>query len=75
MSKTIQYSAGRLGDPQDNDPRFNVVDDAIETARRASEIDNVNFPSEEVRAVWRDDTGEILCLVHQGIMYYPRWNI
>lgn len=57
------YSTGDPRNPRDNDPRFGSVEEAITSA--------LAYEGSRVLAVWRDEDGEIIALIHEGIVYRP----
>lgn len=60
------YSMGHAEDPKADDPRFDEQQAALDAAISQSEE-----RYEEIWAVWEDEYGEILYLVHNGIPYKP----
>lgn len=59
-----RFSAGHLTDPQPGDQRFEKFDEAMNAACDSSKDD-------DVWAVWKDDSGEILAVVYQHQVFMP----
>ena len=63
-NRRIVFSAGHLLTPQPSDQRFEKYDDAVTTAMNESADD-------DIWAVWEDESGEVLAVVYQRIVYLP----
>jgi hypothetical protein len=64
QNRSVVFSAGHLIAPQPSDSRFDELGDAVNKAIEASVDD-------DVWAVWEDDSGEVLAVVYQQIVYLP----
>jgi hypothetical protein len=62
------YSYGDPSGPTPNDPRFEDELDAVQAARDKSMSDPLDEP---IYAVWHDEDGAVICLVWNGVSYYP----
>lgn len=61
-----RYSTGALVDPRPTDPQFDDENEAIHRAQRACDIPFAQQP----RAVWDNESGEILWIVYEGRLYH-----
>jgi hypothetical protein len=57
-----EFSTGTLTNPRPQDQRFDFLDEAIEAAVKGSMDDFV-------WGVWNDDSGELMAIVYQGLVY------
>jgi hypothetical protein len=61
------FSYGHPSSPQDDDPRFESYEEAL----KAAEQHQNEKPWDGIPAIWDDETGEVLALLLDGLLFLP----